>query len=283
MVVNPVNDSLKQAYQGSVSAIIQVLNDRLQDDGIRTRAIFESGVLQVLCEAAKPEQLDQETLVGKVRTALEDISPRNIRRVNINARIIQEQQLLWLDEIKKDPENHLLWSEEILLSRPHLMKHFFEGLKSSGTEIPAYAPSSPQSRKQREKQQFNKGILGGLVGAGVLGLAGFGVYKLLHLGAQEIDPIAQSPASTSSQKPPASNQAAKASDDFAAAVRLAEDAAKATQQAKTKADWNAIADKWGKASDLMAKVPASDARHTTASDRTTRYRNNQQAALKKAQ
>jgi hypothetical protein len=288
-MVSSVNDSLKQAYQGSVSAIIQVLNDRLSAQGIRTRAIFESGVLQVLCEAAKPEDLAQEALVGKIRSTLEDISPRNIRRVNINARIIQEQQLLWLDEIKKDPENQLLWSEEILLARPHLMKHFFEGLKINSAEkagIPAYAPSSPTARKQREKQQFNKGLLGGLLGAGVLGLAGFGIYKLMPLGADEIDQ--HSPASlpaTATKNATAKNKAvmASTSDDFAAAVRLAGEAAGASQTAKTKAEWSAIAEKWGKASELMAKVPPSDARYEKASDRTTSYRNNQQIALKKAQ
>jgi hypothetical protein len=290
MVVNSVNESLKQAYQGSVSAIIQVLNDRLADSGIRTRAIFESGILQVLCEGTKPTQLDQESIVSKVKAILEEISPRNIRRVNINARIIQEHQLLWLEEVKKDPEKHLLWSQEILLARPYLMKHFLEGLKSrvaGGNEIPAYAPSTPGGRKQREKQQFNKGLVGGLIGAGILGLAGFGIYKFMHVGATEIDASLQVSKEQTRKKEPSPTATAitipKSSDDFSVAVRLAEDAASAAQTAKTKGDWRAIADKWDKAADLMAKVPKGDGDYKTASDRTVRYRNYAQSALKKAQ
>ncbi|MBE9031634.1 hypothetical protein IQ266_18025, partial [filamentous cyanobacterium LEGE 11480] len=67
MVANAVNESLRQAYQGSVSAIIQILNDRLLGTGVRTRAIFEGRILQLLCEAAKPEQLDQDVLIQQVK------------------------------------------------------------------------------------------------------------------------------------------------------------------------------------------------------------------------
>ncbi len=294
-MVNSVNDSLKQAYQGSVSAIIQILNDRLADQGVRTRAIFENGILQVLCEAAKSTQLDQESIVSKVKAILEEISPRNIRRVNINARMIQEHQLLWLEAVKKDPEKHLLWSQEILLARPYLMKHFLEGLKNrvaGGNEIPAYAPSTPGERKRQENRQFNKGLLGGIIGAGILGLAGFGIYKFMHLGAAEIDASLQVSKEQTSKKetsPAATTPAIqktvtlKSSDDFSVAVRLAEDAAAAAQTAKTKEDWRAIANKWDKAADLMAKVPKGDGDYKTASDRAVRYRNYAQSALKKAQ
>lgn len=279
MVANPVNESLKQAYRGSVSAIIQVLNDHLNAQGIRTRAIFDAGVLQILCEGSRPEELERSTLVSQVKSVLEEISPRNIRRVNINARIIQEQQLLWLEEIKKDPENHLLWSEEISLSRPNLMRHFFDGLRNKGTtDLPAYAPSSPKSKQQQASQQFNKGLIGGLLGAGLLGAVGFGAWKMLS--PKPSAPVASIPASTPSlvTKP----TSVKKEDHFAVAVRLAEDAATATQKASSKADWQAIANKWQQASDLMAKVPTSSDKYTTAQDRTVRYRNNAQAAMKKS-
>ena len=62
-MVDPINDIARQARQGSVSAIIQALNDKLSEAGVRTRAMFDQGILQVLCEAAKPEQLEQSVLV----------------------------------------------------------------------------------------------------------------------------------------------------------------------------------------------------------------------------
>src|ERR671932_2720775 len=78
---DPVDDIARQARQGSVAAIIQTLNEQLADVGVRTRAVFAAGVLQLLCEAATKEQLEQSVLIAQIRQILEDIAPRNIRRV----------------------------------------------------------------------------------------------------------------------------------------------------------------------------------------------------------
>ncbi|MEM8810643.1 MAG: hypothetical protein AAGF01_31930, partial [Cyanobacteria bacterium P01_G01_bin.38] len=121
-MTDPANDIFGQAREGSVAAIIQILNERLMDVGIRTRAVFADGILQLLCEAPTPEQLDQPSVVEKIRKLLETISPRRIYKVNINSRIVREQQLLWLEEINRDPERHLLWSEMITLKQPHFIK-----------------------------------------------------------------------------------------------------------------------------------------------------------------
>ena len=114
-VMNPANDIRKQAHQGSVTAIIQVLNQDLSDVGVRTRAVFDGGVLQLLCEADTPSQLSEATLPDRVKAILESVAPRGVRRVNVNSRIVREQQLLWLDEINRDPAK-LLWSKEVWTS-----------------------------------------------------------------------------------------------------------------------------------------------------------------------
>ena len=77
---NPTNETFGQARQGSVAAIIQILNERLADAGIRTRAVVDGGVLQVLCEAPSKEHLDQSTIVDRVRQILESISPQRISK-----------------------------------------------------------------------------------------------------------------------------------------------------------------------------------------------------------
>ena len=117
-MINPATESFGQARQGSVAAIIQVLNERLSDSGIRTRAVVADGTLQLLCEAVTPEQLEKSTVVERVRSELEAISPQRIKRVKINSRIVKEAQLLWLEEISRNPEKSLLWSEVIVLKRP---------------------------------------------------------------------------------------------------------------------------------------------------------------------
>ena len=117
-MINPASETFGQARQGSVAAIIQVLNEQLAKNGIRTRAVVADGMLQILCEAAEAKQLDKTTVVDRVRSVLEAISPNRIRKVKINSRIVKEEQLLWLEEINRDPENALLWSEIITLKQP---------------------------------------------------------------------------------------------------------------------------------------------------------------------
>jgi hypothetical protein len=295
MVANSANDSLRQAYQGSVSAIIQILNDRLAGTGIRTRAIFEGRILQLLCEATKPEQLVQETIVPQIKATLEDISPRNIRRVNINARIIQEQQLLWLDEIKKGGgDNPVLWSQELVLSRPNLMNHFFAGLKKDGPEMPAYVQDTPSGRKSKGATSISpKVVVGGVAGVGILALAGFGAWKLMLAVPEserplpEAEAIAKGSTKSAVLKPkaaaPKATTGQPTADDFGDAVRLANSANALTPTAKTPAEWQIIAQKWGQASDLMSKVQPNSANYAIAQDRTLTYRKNQAIALKKAQ
>lgn len=134
MIVNRTNDITWQARRGSVAAIIQILNERLARSGVRTRAVFEDGVLQLLCEAQTIDQLERTTLVNQVREILESIAPRNIRTVKINSRIVREQQLLWLDEINRDPENQLLWSEKIILKQPNFFQQFLKDFQDKKTE-----------------------------------------------------------------------------------------------------------------------------------------------------
>lgn len=46
-MVDRINDIAWQAHQGSVAAIIQLLNENLAHLGVRTRAVFSNGVLQL--------------------------------------------------------------------------------------------------------------------------------------------------------------------------------------------------------------------------------------------
>ena len=148
-VTNPANDIRKQAHQGSVAAIIQVLNQELSDVGVRTRAVYDGGVLQLLCEGDTPAQLNQETLPDRIKEILELLAPRGVRRVNINSRIVREQQLLWLDEINREPEK-LLWYKEVNLVRPNFLKTMMEDVQDSMSRSDQIG--GPSARQQREKK-----------------------------------------------------------------------------------------------------------------------------------
>lgn len=278
-MVEPINDIARQARQGSVSAIIQILNDKLADSGVRTRAIFVDGILQLLCEAAKPEQLEQLTLVDRIRHILESLQPRYIQRVNINSRIVREQQLLWLEEISRDPENQLLWSEEIKLVRTNVVKRWFEDLASGEPSSTKGLPKT--DRSGREQRQFQRGILGGIGVSLLLLLAGWIVAK--QLGLQPRAGIQAELAESPSPSPAIASPVVSQPDPFVQAVRLAEQAAQDGQMAKTAADWLDLATRWQRASDLMQQVPPADKRYKTAQDRIQAYSENSKAALTKAE
>ena len=291
---NSVNDIAKQARQGSIAAIIQLLNEILAESGVRTRAVLSDGMLQLLCEAPQANQLEQTSLVQRIRRILESISPRNIKRVNINSRIVREQQLLWLEEIRRDPEGQLLWSEEITLKKQNLFKQIIEDwkLKSIQARGKQSFPKFVKSDKKSKNQQFWLGLAGGasllllfLVGGGFLfnwlqiqwtgdaenvGETSTETYKTTSSG--KITSQANPDASSSSNQP----------DPFVGAVRLAEEAALGGETAKTSAEWLGLATKWQQASEYMEQVPEDDQRYETAQNRILLYRQNSQYAQQEA-
>lgn len=278
MIVTPANDIFKQAHQGSVAAIIQVLNDKLADSGVRTRAIYANGVLQLLCEAATADQLDQAQLTERIRKILESISPRNIRRVNINSRIVREQQLLWLEEIHRDPDGQLLWAQEIILKRPNFIRGMLEDFRETFSDRDDL-PRTLSPQIVREKRQFTKGIFGGVaLSAGVL-LAAWGTVSWNN-GSLFANPDTPSSKTARSQPAKTFQQAVnRQGEPFTVAVRLAEQAAQAGTKAQSASQWREVAQMWGEASKLMNSVPTSHPRYDVAKDRTEKYRQNQETAL----
>ncbi len=297
-MTNEANDIFKQAKQGSVAAIIQVLNEKLADSGVRTRAIFVDGVLQLLCEGVTLEQLDQTPLVERIRQILEAIAPRNIRRVNINSRIVREQQLLWLEEISRDPVKQVLWSEEIVLKKPNRLKQWSDdwsdrSAEQARSDVTKASVVKPRLSKHREQSQFRRGVMGGAIVSGLLLVGGWFFYNRFGTSTAndwqaEINPTsAQSntaPQAVNSISPSPSPRVSsgESADAFVEAVRLAESTSQASQSAKSSAEWLGLAAQWQKASDLMATVPSTDNRYKTAQDRVATYRKNSEVSLEVA-
>ncbi|MEG4343617.1 hypothetical protein QUB70_10045 [Microcoleus sp. A003_D6] len=289
-MTNPIDDIARQARQGSVAAIIQILNDKLAQVSVRARAVFAEGVLQLLCEAATPQLLEQSSLVDRVREILEGISPHNIRRVNINTRLVREHQLLWLEEISRDSENQLLWSQEIKLRKPNLFKrlaaaHHERQALSGKRALPRIA--IPRSMQQ--PQQFQRGIVGGVSLTVLLLAAAVAIYKGLNsqvANSTQATTRAVATAAPSEAKPAlkiSQETANSAVDSFAQAVRMASQAATDGKTAQSRQDWLVVAAKWQQASDLMAAVPSKHPRYTTALNRTALYRENSDKAQQEAQ
>ncbi|MEG4090896.1 hypothetical protein [Microcoleus sp. Pol12B4] len=289
-MANPIDDIARQAREGSVASIIQILNDELAQIGVRARAVFADGVLQLLCEAATPQLLEESSLVDRVRDILERISPRYIRRVNINSRLVREHQLLWLEEISRDPDNQLLWSQEIKLRKPNLFKR----LATAHHERQAFSgkralPRMAIPRSMQQPRQFQRGIVGGISLTVLLLAAVAAIHK--GLNSQVPNSTQASSQAVASAPPSEAKPALKISkktvnsavDSFAQAVRVAEQAATEGKTAQSREDWLVVAAKWQQASDLMAAVPSKHPRYTMAQNRTALYRQNSDKAQQEAQ
>lgn len=287
-MIQSIDDVLRQARQGSVSAIIQVLNEKLADSGIRTRAILDDGILQLLCEADTPQQMEQDDLVPRIKRLLEGIGPRNIARVNINSRIVREQQLLWLQEIKRDPDQQLLWSQEIRLKQPSLLKRWQDDRQFAQADPMPLPKDLGEPKKKNSTSHFLRGLLVGSASLGMLlALVGWAMSDWLGIALPSFDNTASSDVSdrpsspTPSPDPPAASPTP--ADPFVQAVRIAERAAIEGRQAETRAAWLNLASQWQEAADLMAKVPADDPRYATAQDRTRVYQENSRVAMEEAE
>ena len=269
-----VNDILGQARQGSVAAIIQILNERLAESQIRTRAILADGVLQLLCEAPTPEQLEQSTVVPRVQGILEELAPKSIRKVNINSRIVREQQLLWFEEITRDPENQLLWSELIKLKQPNPVSRLWQDLQQPKARNEIVV--TDQKKNQHSQKYFLRGVVGGASLCLLVLLVGW-VFKH-RLGVTWVQLFSPDAVTVAEPTP----EAPAAPDTFAQAVRLAQQSVTAGQQATTPAEWLDLAARWQRAADLMAQVPSEDERYAIAQDRILTYQQNSDQALNQA-
>jgi hypothetical protein len=281
-MVNRINNIAWQAHQGSVAAMIQLLNEKLGIYGVRTRAIFADGVLQILCEAATVEQLEQSTLIEQIRLILESIAPRNIRRVNVNCRIVREEQLLWLEEINRDRENQLLWSQEITLTQPNIVQQLIRDVAEVYSQSKNQILSKSQvSLINQDKYKTPKKI-GIVAGAGVcsLLLLAWVIYFQSFNTANETSAEVPTPGA----KKEASTAAYNFSHDhFAEAVRIANQASATGKTATTSVQWLALAAQWQRASDLMGQVSPSHSRYQEAQIRTKLYKEYSEAAKKEAE
>ena len=273
-----INDVFGQAQDGSVAAIIQILNERLADSGIRTRAVFVDNVLQLLCEAHTDEQLEKSVVVDEIRRILEGIGPRRIRKVKINSRLVQEQQLLWFEVINRNPESQLLWAEMITLKQPHWFKRLARDLRRP--KLRGEMPEGASKSDLRQRKSFLSGIIGGLSVALLLLGVGVWAYRQQRLSQTTAVPVTM----PDTVQPTAADQLPlpESYDSFARAVRIAEQAAQDGITAKSSSDWLALAARWQQASDLMAEVPSSDERYAIAQDRVNSYKSNSESLLQKA-
>ncbi|MEL6382793.1 MAG: hypothetical protein AAFQ89_10035, partial [Cyanobacteria bacterium J06626_18] len=232
---------------------------------------------QLLCEAPTAEQLPQSEIVSRVQNILESLSPRHIRKVNINSRIVREQQLLWLEEITRDPDGQLLWSELITLKQPNPLTRFWQDIRQTKAKKEIVVTDS--KRDKLRQKFFWRGLVGGASLCLLLVLVGWTLKHRLGISWTQAQPPTETVPEVES--PPVSPTPPQ--DTFAQAVRLAQQTAQSGQTAETPAEWLELAAQWQRASDLMAEVPPTDDRYNLAQDRVAVYQQYSDQALAQAE
>ncbi|MGD1849529.1 MAG: hypothetical protein ACFCBU_02625 [Cyanophyceae cyanobacterium] len=259
----------RQACGGSIAAIVQVLNHRYGNDGVRTRAMLSGRTLKLLCEAPDVDSLERDDTVDRIWRTLENIAPKGISRVHLFGRLVREQQLLWLDAIERNPE-HLLWSHQGRLKRSHWFRWVWRDLtqQQPKTELPGLTQSEGWTVSGEKKSSARPLILGAVGGAiATIALLGGAAWHFGWLG------------STSDSVPALTPSA----DPFAQAVHIAEAASLNGQKANTREDWKNLSEQWRKASNLMGQVKPGDTRYKTAQERQSAYLQNSIVTGKQAE
>lgn len=263
------DDVYRQACGGSIAAIVQVLNHRYANEGIRTRAMLAGGTLKLLCEAPEAQLLDRDVTIERVWNSLENIGPKGISRVHLYGRLVQEQQLLWLDAIERNPE-HLLWSYQGKLQRSHWFRWVWRDLtqQQPKTELPGITRTE-RWNAGGEKKSSARPL--------VLGAAGGAIASLLLLGGAAwyfgwLNPQGGNPDTVASPSPMPSPSPSV--DPFVQAIRLAEAASLNGQNASSREDWEKLSQQWRQAADLMGEVQPDDVRYKTAQNRRSVYLQN---------
>jgi hypothetical protein len=272
---------LEKARQGDDEAIAAVLNYLLKDRNITaTVAIKGNRLLVLLKSASVPEQ---ESSVAVVRKLMQQLNVESIQFVEVYGKEIGQQSTAWresLDLTAKAENNQklsrfgkLLWAGKLKLK---------EGLGKY--------PFINNLLDKKNKKLFKTTLIISLIP-----LVAVGIYlgsKLPQLsGVNPSVPVASqsplpkpspSPIIESSPIPSPSPISSPQSDVFREAVNKAISAAQLTQSAKSKGEWNQVANQWESAIALMKTVPESSQNYPLAQKKAIEYQGNLEYANRAA-
>ncbi len=282
---------IQLAHQGSVKAIMEVLNKQLQDTGVSTRvALGANGTLEILCEAGHPENLDKRVVVSRIQRSLDQLSPRPFRQVHIQSCLTNDVQSLWVSTLSFDARRKLLWSEKIQIRHLSWVKRT---LRAWGIKLPkakqkkrsskfqfaspsGSSESTPESKSPLRQLSPRTKLAMGAIAAGFCGWLSHDWWQL----RTQVQPNATDSSTVTQTTETSATELSF--EPFNQAVRLAIQASNGGQSATTYGEWVDLANRWQQASELMKLVAPSHPRYAEAQERVLSYRQNSELALAKA-
>ncbi|XZN90767.1 MAG: hypothetical protein ACM65M_24650 [Microcoleus sp.] len=239
------------AKQGNPEAIASWLQSQLQSEDITVTVNLKGDYLEVFLDASPVPAPD--TSVDFVRKELTDLQPNSIRLVKVEGR-----------EIGQAVSD---WSQEFILEHPSIAQEIYpeksltivanqENLMETAKNMEATPPEMKELENRLRSTFMVVGMVTGILAIAVVAFVG----KLLN-----------EPAATAGKNLEETPTVATVPDSFREAVNSAVKAAELGRAAKTKEEWNLVANNWQEAISLMRRVPPSSPHHELAQTKVAEY------------
>ncbi|TAD81199.1 MAG: hypothetical protein EAZ78_21360 [Oscillatoriales cyanobacterium] len=241
------------AKQGNPEAIASWLQSQLQSEDITVTVNLKGDYLEVFLDASPVPAPD--TSVDFVRKELTDLQPKSIRLVKVEGREIGQAVSDWSQEFilehpsiaqENNPEKSL--TNTIVANQENLME--------TAKNMEATQPEMKELENRLRSTFMVVGMVTGILAIAVVAFVG----KLLN-----------EPAGNAGKNLEETTTVATVPDPFREAVNSAVKAAELGRAAKTKEEWNLVANNWQEAISLMRRVPQSSPHHELAQTKVAEY------------
>jgi hypothetical protein len=241
------------AKQGNPEAIASFLHSQWQSEDITVAVNLNGDCLEVILDGSPVPAQDKS--VEFVRSELTALQPNSIRLVKVDGREIGQLNSAWSEEFTLDGKTFAQQNlpEE---SSSNIMVANREKNMETVNNIEAIQPEITGLENRLRSTFIVVGIVTGILAIAVAAFVG----KMLN-----------EPVATAGKNLEATPNVATAADPFRDAVNSAVKAADLGRAAKTKDEWNVVANQWQEAVSLMRRVPPSSPHHEVALTKVAEY------------
>ncbi len=241
------------AKQGNPEAIASFIHSQWQSEDVTVAVNLNGDCLEVILDGSPVPAQDKS--VEFVRSELTALQPDSIRLVKVDGREIGQLTSAWSEEFILDLKT---------FSRPNLPE------ESSSNIIVANRGKNMETVNNIEAIQPEVTGLEGRLRSTFI-VVGMVTGILAIAVAAFVGKMLNEPAATVGNNLEATPNVATAPDPFRDAVNSAVKAANLGRAAKTKEEWNVVANQWQEAVSLMRRVPPSSPNHEVAMTKVAEY------------
>lgn len=241
------------AKQGNPEAIASFLNSQWQSEEITVAVNLNGDCLEVILDASPVPAQDQS--VEFIRSELTTLQPDLIRLVKVDGREIGQSDSAWSQEFTLDTP---IFYEPQLAgeSLSNITVTNRENNMETANNMEAIQPEITGLENRLRSTFIVVGIVTGILAIAVAAFIG----KVLN-----------EPTATAVKNLQETPNIETTPDPFRDAVNSAVKAADLGRTAKTKEEWNVVANGWQEAVSLMRRVPPSSPNHEVALTKVAEY------------